>query len=284
MDVSVITCVYNQLPTFFQECAESLCAQMGAVEWIVVDDGSDKSAKVEHSRVVSSLPANIKTLFIGLEKNVGLSAARNVALRHTRGRWIIVLDSDDRLAPDITTVLATLPASISLACFEVTYRDGTTVEHRTLKHFQSLFMRYAGTSLDPFLWYDFYYHGIIARRELLQTINGYNEKLRVGEDQDILLRALEVLSPEQVRFIHKIGYEYHCRSTGVCKTRWPEVLENYTTSMVAGAVRRGAVFKNCRLGGTEIINGSVIDSYEYEDQRSVWHNFHQWAAYSCFDK
>jgi len=276
MDLSVVTCVYNQNPLLFEECARSVWEQSGIVEWIVVDDGSMPAARKRHASVVSSLPPKIHTVFVPLKQNVGLSAARNVALQLARGNWIVVLDSDDCLASGLTESLLALSPSIALVCFEVNYRQDAFVEHRTLDYFEALFADHGGTETDPFLWYDFYYHGIIARRDLLERVGGYEELLRVGEDQDILLRSLEMISKCQIGFIRKIGYEYRCNSVGVCKTLWPEVLLNYTRTMLAAANRRGATFRDCRFGGTEEIEGCLIDYYEYQDKLGEWHNFHKW--------
>ena len=111
-------------------------------------------------------------------------------------------------------MLVALPRHFGLVAFETAYFDDFVYEYRRIRHFEYLFNLYGGTILDPFLWFDFYYHGIIARRDLLRRIGGYRDELRVGEDQDILCRAIEALSREEVRFVHELGYGYRNNPDG----------------------------------------------------------------------
>jgi len=277
ISVSFITCVYNQDPVFFQECAESVRRQAGGrIEWIVVDDGSSPESARQHRRVVEEAQGDVPARYIGLPHNVGLSVARNLGFRAASGEWILVLDSDDRVSDDVTRILMEMPRSVSLTAFEARYFSGAHSEHRRLAIFEGLFRRYAGTSLDPFLWFDFYYHGIIARRDLLLKIGGYRAELQVGEDQDVLLRALEVISPDEVAFFSQIGYEYRENPGGVCKRRWKEVLRNYLATMLQGAKRRGGAFTGCRFGGVRSMGGGTIDCYEYRDRKNIWWGWEEW--------
>jgi len=86
-------------------------------------------------------------------------AARNAALEHATGEWVVVLDSDDRLAAKLAGLLVALPSGVGLVAFEATYFTNEDCEHRRIRHFERLFSSYGGTILDPFLWFDFYYHG-----------------------------------------------------------------------------------------------------------------------------
>lgn len=163
-----------------------------------------------------------------------------------------------------------LPPEVHMACFEVLYFNDQHSEHRGVAWFENLFRSHGLTILDPFLWFDFYYHGIIVRKNVLTRIGGYLDQLTVGEDQDILLRATESLSVDDVAFVHWIGYEYRNNSEGVCVQRWSEVERNYAATMLAAARRRGGTFTDCRFAGTEEIGGALIDVYEYKLWDGRW--------------
>ncbi len=274
--VSFVTCVYNQVPAFFAECAASVGGQQISVEWIVVDDGSSPESTALHQATLETVGASVKSRFIKLPNNVGLSEARNAGIAVARGEWVVVLDSDDRAGPRLAKRLARLPRSTAVVCCEVNYFDQTEIEHRRLDYFEALFRKFSGSSLDPFLWFDFYYHGVIARRKLLQRIGGYDPILKVGEDQDILLRALEQVSADEVAFVHEIGYEYRSNSNGVCSKRWNEVLAGYTSTMLSGARRRGAPFDRCRFAEAKTIEGAEIDCYEYRTTSGKWVSWDAW--------
>jgi len=78
--VTFITCVYNQKPGYFEECAASIRAQQSPVEWIVVDDGSSSESTALHQATVDAVGTPVQTRFIKLPNNVGLSEARNTGI------------------------------------------------------------------------------------------------------------------------------------------------------------------------------------------------------------
>ncbi len=122
-------------------------------------------------------------------------------------------------------------------------------------------------SSSPFAPHPLTHSGIFGRNRA---------ELRVGEDQDVLLRALEVISPDEVAFFSQIGYEYRENPGGVCKRRWKEVLRNYLATMLQGAKRRGGAFTGCRFGGVRSMDGGTIDCYEYRDRNNIWWGWEEW--------
>lgn len=278
--ISIITCIHNQETRLFRECAASVMKQSGQVEWLIVDDGSDVEYADSLNQVLEQVGGTHYVELITFPKNRGLSFSRNAALKRVRGEWVVVLDSDDAIASSLTQDLERIPKSQKVACFAVDYLklDGS-VEHRSVKRWGSLYFKYGLTPRDPFLWFDFYYHGLMARTELIIGIGGYQDHLKVGEDQDILLRACEYISVNQVEFVDRVGYRYRDNPKGVCRQRWSEVEKNYTASMVEGAQRRGARVDACKLVGTRNVDGVDIDEYQYRS-KSVWHCWEEADSWS----
>lgn len=290
--VSVVTCVFNQRLDYFSECVDSVLCQPGPIEWIVVDDGSDPYYHEAYGDLIARTGLYHRCELIRLPENVGLSRARNEALRHVRGEWVIVLDSDDRLSSDLSDKLRSLSEDAALACFEVNFFRNEEMEHRPISRWRDLYRQYGRTVADPFLWFDFYYHGVVARLELLRRIGFYNDAIEVGEDQDILFRACEAVGIENVFFCDEIGYFYRDNPEGICATRWQEVERNYCSTMIEAARRRGADFRGCRLAGTCNIDGAEIDAYEYFsgknwltwDQYILEHSLGKSAAFVDIDR
>jgi glycosyltransferase involved in cell wall biosynthesis len=270
MLTSILTCVFNQREDYIRQCAQSVASQAADIEWIVVDDGSSPEGNNTLRRVLNEESRGIQVTLIELSQNSGLAAARNNALELARGEWVIVLDSDDRLAPGMVSALIELPKYTKLTCVEVNYFSDQVTEHRPIERYERLYRTYGGTVNDPLLWFDFYYHGLISHRSLLERIGGYNSSLRAGEDQDVLLRATESIGIEGVFFLKQVGYEYRNNPAGVCSSRWGEVIENYTRTMLEAANRRGGGFSGCRLAGTEVIDGATVDCYSYRSEKGEW--------------
>lgn len=278
MKISIVTCVRDQDPSIFLQCARSVVSQAGDIEWLVIDDASKPQARAAHERTVRDVCRRVAGRFIPLGANVGVSAARNAGLWEARGEWVVILDSDDRLSMSLFSAIRALPRRCLVASFDSVYFNEHGSEYRSVKPFAQLFKHYGRSSLDPFLWWDFYYHGLIARRIVFEHIGGYRNSLMVGEDQDILLRAGELCETDEFAFIARVGYYYRNNPHGVCATKWDEVVGNYATTMVEGARRRGAPFVACRFGGVARIGNAEIDRYEYQAPDGQWLNWASWRS------
>lgn len=278
--VSVITSIFNESEDLFRECAQSISNQRTNFEWIVVDDGSSENHRSTYISILDEVTSKIHVVYLRLDKNSGLSVARNQGINSSKNDWIVILDSDDRLAEDTIQTIKGIKSGVELIGFDSLYFSNKSSEYRSVSFFKDLFEQYGKSTLDPFLWFDFYYHGIIVRSELLKRIGGYREDLRIGEDQDILLRAIESLKRNQVLFISKLGYEYRNNPKGVCATQWNEVRKNYELTMLEAANRRGGKFVSCRYSGAKAIVGASVDCYEYRLPDGRWMN---WESYkeSC---
>lgn len=90
--VSVVIPSYNY-GQYVCEAVESALAQTyPAVEVLVVDDGSTDDTRAR----LAPYGDRIRYIF---QTNQGLSAARNTGIRQARGRFVALLDSDDRFHP-----------------------------------------------------------------------------------------------------------------------------------------------------------------------------------------
>src|SRR5450631_1841230 len=92
---SVIICNYNYERYVGAAISSALAIDWPDVEVIVVDDGStDGSAKV----IEAFGPRGVTALF---RQNGGQAVAAADGYRHSRGEWVLFLDSDDMVDPSI---------------------------------------------------------------------------------------------------------------------------------------------------------------------------------------
>ncbi len=89
--VSVIVPVYN-VEQYLSECLESLISQTYTnIEIIVVNDGStDKS-----ENIIKSFQEKFKNIIYIYQENKGVSEARNIGLKNSKGDYVLFVDSDD---------------------------------------------------------------------------------------------------------------------------------------------------------------------------------------------
>lgn len=91
--VSVIIPVYNGEKTI-ESCIESaLSLSFEDIEVIAVDDGSTDTSL----QILRDYAQKDKRLRVLAQKNSGVSSARNLALKHAKGEYVVFLDVDDML-------------------------------------------------------------------------------------------------------------------------------------------------------------------------------------------
>lgn len=95
--VSVIVPVYK-VENYLERCVDSILAQTyKKLEVILVDDGSpDRCGAI--CEQYASRDARVQVIH---KTNGGLSDARNEGVKHASGEYILFVDSDDSIAPDL---------------------------------------------------------------------------------------------------------------------------------------------------------------------------------------
>jgi glycosyltransferase involved in cell wall biosynthesis len=97
--VSVISIFFNA-ERFFREALESVLAQdFDDFELLLVDDGSTDASSSIAKEFASREPTRIRYLEHPGHANRGMSAARNLGLKHARGEYIAFIDADDCWRP-----------------------------------------------------------------------------------------------------------------------------------------------------------------------------------------
>lgn len=95
-DVSVVIPAYRAQSTIEAAIASALDQKGVEVEVVVVEDASPDSTALIVERMAEADP---RIRLLRQPRNAGVGAARNRALDAARGRWIALLDADDRFAP-----------------------------------------------------------------------------------------------------------------------------------------------------------------------------------------
>lgn len=94
--VSVIIPVHNGEVTLVRALSSAQNQTLRDIEIIVVDDAStDQTAALVEERMNSDPRIRLYRHAV----NSGPAAARNLALRHSRGEWVALLDADDEMTP-----------------------------------------------------------------------------------------------------------------------------------------------------------------------------------------
>jgi glycosyltransferase involved in cell wall biosynthesis len=183
--VSVIVPAYN-VELYVGPALDSVRAQTYAdFEVVVVDDGSTDAT----GEILAGYAARDRRVRIITQSNRGLSAARNAALRASRGRNLAILDSDDLWQPIyLESQLAILDAhpEVDIVTANARYLGGPASgqparpcpDPRPAPDLANMIADETAVFIMS-----------VFRRRVYEIVGGFDEKFRTNEDYDYWLRA-----------------------------------------------------------------------------------------------
>ncbi len=177
--VGVVIPAYNRAHLLGRALDSVLAQSLPPRQIVVVDDGS--------SDATAELLAGYPEACVLRQENRGVSAARNLGVRHCDCDWIALLDSDDEWLPEKLQVqfeaLAEQPGHRLIHCDEIWIRDGRRVNpaNRHRKRGGRIFEYCLPLCvISP--------SAAVIEKSLLAEVGGFNEQLPACEDYDLWLR------------------------------------------------------------------------------------------------
>ena len=181
MELSVVIPLFNGAATI-ERSVRSLAVvrERARAEVVVVDDGSRDDGATVARRALDALGFAASTVLV--QANAGSAAARNRALVHASGRWVVFLDADDELVADPLALVAAAPDDASaVTAAAVVERDGHTLLRYRPPPLAGARARRVLSSRNPLP-----ISAVVVRRELIE--HPFDVGLRYLEDWDFWLR------------------------------------------------------------------------------------------------
>lgn len=213
-------------------------------ELIVVDDAStDESPEIV--RCAACLDPRI--VLLTSSSNAGPSAARNRALSRARGRWVTILDSDDRFAEGrLESLLAKADSNgkpILADDLLIMDEGGSLTGHSLLGLRAPQAIDAVSLVKAPHLGY---LKPMIEKRYLADL--RYDERVRSAEDYDLLLRVL-IRHDAGMAVYPNMGYHYRRRDGSLS-----------TDKSSDRQSLRGMLDANARLRASHRTSGRLADA------------------------
>lgn len=139
MKLSIIVPIYNVAP-YLRKCVDSLLAQdFEDYEIILVDDGStDESGTICDEYYTLYTIHHTPNIQVIHQPNAGLSAARNAGIKCANGTYLMFVDSDDYIEPNVLSGLMAQVERDNLDVLRFDYRNVRIVDamHSEYEAFQ----------------------------------------------------------------------------------------------------------------------------------------------------
>ena len=169
---------YNSSPFLLRKCIDScICQTYKNLEIIVMTDGS----KFDISNIVSDYDKkDDRVIFDVSSVNKGVSYRRNLAIKRASGDYIVFVDSDDYIEPDMIQVLydniCHKECDIAICAIAGVYCqvDGGLYDSRVF---------FSQPSLFNYLQYTNYVTNKMFKLDIIRSNKiKFNEKVKLGED------------------------------------------------------------------------------------------------------
>ncbi|HWY38942.1 MAG TPA: glycosyltransferase family A protein [Bacteroidia bacterium] len=171
--VSVIITTYNYENYIERAVRSALDQSLSKKEYeiIVVNDASTDNTK----KILENYKDDVRV--INLEKNGGLSAARNAGVKKAKGQFIFFLDADDYIHRDTLLIQKTFLS-------ENNTLDAVSVDYYTVNE-RGAHIEHINSEKKPIAC------GIMFRKDLFYSVGLYDESFRAREEEDLRIRFLK---------------------------------------------------------------------------------------------
>lgn len=211
--ISIAVPAYETRETFLAALLASVAAQSyGNWELILADASGSGRVRDLVAETKKNMPAEQaeKIKYHALLKNEGISGNSNQAISHAKGDYIALLDHDDLLTPD---ALYEMVSAINRGISEkngkprLLYSDedkcDETGQNYCEPNIKSEF------NFDFLLSNNYICHFLLMEAGLMREL-GFRGAYDGAQDYDLILRAVDRLSEEEIAHVGKVLYHWRC--------------------------------------------------------------------------
>jgi glycosyltransferase involved in cell wall biosynthesis len=208
--ISIIIPLY-QVEEFIANAVNSIIKQTYTyIEVVLVNDGStDKSAEIACKLLEQS---NIKYTLINQE-NRGIASARNAGIRNSKGEWIMMVDSDDVIAPNLIerSYEVSVKYGLGIVFCNFQYVSFENISKKSIVENEDLVIQ-QNEILNLFLKRQIrlIFPGMLIRKDLIELNDFWlDETIKYGSEQHLIWKLL--FRTNEVAYIKDQLYNYLVR-------------------------------------------------------------------------
>ncbi len=235
--ISVLVPTWNSDPRFLLRAIESVRSQSYDPWELIVSD--DASGRDELRSLLSRYENEPRIRWIEASVREGIAVNTNRAIENAAGDYIAFLDHDDELSPD---ALYHVVNQLQERQYGLLYSDEDRIEEDEfgrLVHHTPFFK----PDFDPDLLLSMNYicHLVVLRLDIVKTIGGLRIGFEGAQDHDLLLRAVELLAPQEILHLPRVLYHWRVTQGSASSTpQHVEQIQNHVVAAVNEALKRRA--------------------------------------------
>jgi glycosyltransferase involved in cell wall biosynthesis len=227
--VSVIIPTYNAEKFISETIASVMTQTYPDWEIIAVDDGSiDRTPEILR-KYAEKFPQKIRVI---VQKNSGVSVARNTGIAASKGEYLAFLDHDDLWLPEkLERQVDLLDANKELG---LVYSDSYIIDekgelkgtfiHSIMSKNIIRCEKFRGNIFNELFCVDFIpLLTVVVRKEVLKRVGNFDPKYKISEDYDLFLKIAQIYP---VDFIDQPLAKYRMHSGGASKNLETRIKED----------------------------------------------------------
>jgi glycosyltransferase involved in cell wall biosynthesis len=247
--VTAIIPTYNMAVCIGDAIQSVLDQTYPSIEVLVVDDGSTDNTR----EVVDRYGERVRYL---RQENAGQGAARNWAIRESKGTYVAFLDADDQWLPEkiARQVALAIEANVPLVGCGYSVRDmtGTRVfenvirrnfpDHAEFERVMSICQLFPGSG-----------SGVLAARHCFDEVGFFDVSLRFAQDWDMWLRLVRRYPARFVEDVLLVIRKNNLKPAFRTQTNEQRFVSNVIEKNVTGTMkRRSYAALHARLGSNSL--------------------------------
>lgn len=207
--ISLVVPVFNTPIDYLDEMIMTVVNQSYGNWELCIADGSDETHPA-HRAVGNYAKKDSRIKVMYLDKNYGISGNTNKALAMATGDYVALYDHDDFLELD---ALYEVVKGINEHHAEIVYTDEDKFSMRT-KHFEFPHFK-TDYAPDLLCSHNYITHLFVVKAEIIKEVGGFRTEYDGSQDYDMILRCIELSSPEKIYHLPKVVYHWrmHANST-----------------------------------------------------------------------
>lgn len=231
--VSIIIPVYNAA-SFIEKCVKSVTSQTHKnMEIVLVDDGS----KDQSYDLCKKLASEDERIVVTAQSNQGVVSARNKGFEMSRGRYVLFVDADDWIEPDMVEELVSHIGDADIISSAVKwekypgkesfcrdeYDEGLYDNKESIDKFFSKMIfdleKHKLQPLTPWIWNKMY------KRELIESVyKSLDNSIAFAEDTTFIYKCF--FNAKSFVITHKAFYHYCYNANSVCHKEQRNILSD----------------------------------------------------------